>query len=492
MTLNSIQFVVFLSICVLIYYLIPAKCRYLFLLISSWVFYAAYDLSFLIWILLSIGSSYICALLMANDVGRKKIYAVIGAGTSIVLLLYFKYGNFIIDNFIGFFSFFNLNIPVNKKDIIIPIAISYYTLQVIAYIFDVYYSKIEPEKNFFKYALFISFFPKLISGPIEKPSTFLEEIHRNDKGKGRGQNLYNIWGGVLLFIFGLFTKMVIADRIAVIANTVFKHFYIYGSFELFIGMIAYSIQIYSDFYSYSLMALGMSKMFGYTVTNNFNAPYFSRSIKEFWRRWHISLSQWLKDYIYIPLGGNRCNVLCRYRNLFITFLVSGIWHGASWNYVFWGGLHGIYQIIGSIIAPYRAKVEKQIKSSSISYKLGKVLTTYLLVSFAWIFFRIDNFSEGLFFIKRLFTKINLWAIFDGSLFTLGLDAKEIAILIIGLIVVFLVDIVLFRTKKTVDLFIEEQTLLFQIMFTVGLVVSIILFGAYGEGYIENQFIYFQF
>lgn len=205
MTLNSIQFVVFLSICVLIYYLIPAKCRYLFLLISSWVFYAAYDLSFLIWILLSIGSSYICALLMANDVGRKKIYAVIGAGTSIVLLLYFKYGNFIIDNFIGFFSFFNLNIPVNKKDIIIPIAISYYTLQVIAYIFDVYYSKIEPEKNFFKYALFISFFPKLISGPIEKPSTFLEEIHRNDKGKGRGQNLYNIWGGgVAIYIWAVY------------------------------------------------------------------------------------------------------------------------------------------------------------------------------------------------------------------------------------------------------------------------------------------------
>lgn len=286
--------------------------------------------------------------------------------------------------------------------------------------------------------------------------------------------------------------MVIADRIAVIANTVFKQFYIYGSFELFIGMIAYSIQIYSDFYSYSLMALGMSKMFGYTVTNNFNAPYFSQSIKEFWRRWHISLSQWLKDYVYIPLGGNRCSVLCQYRNIFITFLVSGIWHGASWNYVFWGVLHGIYQIIGSIIAPYRAKIEKHIKSSSISYKLGKVLTTYLLVSFAWIFFRIDNFSDGLFFIKRLFTKINLWAIFDGSLFTLGLDAKDITILIIGLIIVFLADKVLFRTKKTIDLFIEEQTLLFQIMCTVGLVVAIVLFGAYGEGYIENQFIYFQF
>lgn len=204
MTINSIEFVVFLSICVLIYYIIPAKCRYLFLLISSWIFYAAYDLSFLIWILLSIGSSYVCALLMTNGVGRK-IYAVIGAGTSIVLLLFFKYGNFIIGNFIGFFSFFNLHISVNKKDIIVPIAISYYTLQVIAYIFDVYYSKIEPEKNIFKYALFISFFPKLISGPIEKPSTFLKEIHRNDKGTIRGQSLYNIWGGVFtIYIWAVY------------------------------------------------------------------------------------------------------------------------------------------------------------------------------------------------------------------------------------------------------------------------------------------------
>lgn len=487
MALNSIEFCLFLVLSVLIYYAMPNKKRYLVLLIASYFFYATYNVVFLFWMLFSTISTYVCAILVDYDSVRKKLYVVTGIGINIIILLYFKYFNFIIDNVNYAINIFDLNFHISKRSILLPIAISYYTLQVIAYMVDVYNLKIVPEKNFFKYALFVSFFPKLISGPIEKPVSFFQNFGKDDK-----KAMINIYRGGLLFLFGIFIKMVVADRIAILANTVFDHFYIYESFELFIGLIAYSIQIYCDFNSYSLMALGMAKIFGYSITNNFNAPYFSKTIKEFWRRWHISLSQWLKEYIYIPLGGSRCNKLCKYRNILITFIVSGIWHGASWNFICWGGIHGLYQIVESVLEPYREKIEKHLKSTSVSYKLIQVISTYFLVSFAWLFFRTNDIADSILFIKRLFTRINIWAVFDGAIFNLGIDSKEMIVLVIGLAVVFMVDKILFYTGETFDLFIEKQILIFQVTCIVLLVVSVIVFGVYGEGYAESQFIYFQF
>ena len=293
-------------------------------------------------------------------------------------------------------------------------------------------------------------------------------------------------------LWGIFVKMVIADRSAILVNTVFDSYVSYYSVELFVAAILYSIQIYCDFMSYSTVAVGAAQVLGFSITDNFNTPYFSRSIKEFWRRWHISLSMWFRNYLYIPLGGNRCSKAKKYFNLMVTFLVSGLWHGANWTFIAWGGIHGLYQVVGEMLSPLRKKFGINIRIQCFSYKLGSVLITFLLTTFAWIFFRAASISDGCYYIKRMFFKIDLWALSDGTLYTLGLDRIEMNILAAGLVILFLVDLLRHLKNKRIDIFLESQNLWFRWTIVFAFMYAIIIFGKYGVDFDAQQFIYLQF
>lgn len=357
---------------------------------------------------------------------------------------------------------------------------------------DVYRGEIKAEKNLFRYALFVSFFPQLVAGPIERSKNLLIQVNHVDQMK-----LWNpekILRGCILMLWGFFQKMVIADRAAILADQVYDSYWMYGSIELILATVLFAVQIYCDFGSYSLIAIGAAKIMGFQLMENFNTPYFSRSIKEFWQRWHISLSTWFRDYLYISLGGNRCSRIRRYRNIMITFLVSGFWHGASWSFIVWGGLHGFYQIIGDISHPWKANVIQKyhIKAESFSYKLGQALVTFVLADFAWIFFRMNSLRQSLDFIKNMFVRWNPWVLFDQSLYNLGLNQGEIHILLVSLIILFLTDLIRYKKKITLDIFLERQCLWFRWGVVFFLFFFILIYGIYGPAFDATQFIYFQF
>lgn len=295
-------------------------------------------------------------------------------------------------------------------------------------------------------------------------------------------------------LWGFFQKMVIADRVSVIVDQVYDAYWMYGSIELIVATILFATQIYCDFASYSLIAIGAAKVMGFQLMENFNTPYFSRSIKEFWQRWHVSLSTWFRDYLYIPLGGNRCSTIRRYFNIMVTFLVSGLWHGASWSFIVWGGLHGVCQILGDLIKPWKEKIidRFQVKTKSFSYKLGEIILTFILVDFTWIFFRMNSLRYSLEFIFRIFDHWNSWVLFDQSLYNLGLNQSEIHILFVSLMILFFVDLVRYKRNITLDVFLEGQCLWFRWLTIFFMLFFIIIFGVYGPDFDAKQFIYFQF
>lgn len=374
----------------------------------------------------------------------------------------------------------------------LPVGISFYTFQALGYIIDVYRGEIKAERNLFRYALFVSFFPQLVAGPIERSKNLLEQIRKIPSRKN--VSFENVVNGFTMILYGLFLKMVLADRISILVNTVFGQVFMYGTIELVIGAIGFAIQIYCDFGSYSLIAIGTAQVMGFELMENFNTPYFAHSIKDFWRRWHISLSSWLRDYLYIPLGGNRHGKIRKYINIMVTFLMSGLWHGASWNYVIWGGLHGIYQVIGEMTNPLRGKIQNILKINTTcdSYRLWQVGSTFFLTTFAWIFFRADSLKDALYYISRMVTKWNPWVMFDGGIYELGLNQVEWQIFIIAVVVLLMVDLVRYRRGKRIDIYLAEQNIVFRYVILLLLCLAIFVWGEYGLDFAENQFIYFQF
>lgn len=295
-------------------------------------------------------------------------------------------------------------------------------------------------------------------------------------------------------LWGYFQKLVIADRLAVFVDEIFNSWYFYGTVELVLAAAAFSIQLYCDFASYSTIAIGAAKVMGFTLMENFDTPYFAKSIQEFWRRWHISLSTWFKDYLYIPLGGSRCGRLRRHINMMITFLVSGLWHGASWHFVVFGAIHGMYQVIGAETAEIRKKITDRlgVKRESFSFGLGQILVTYALTASSMIIFRASSLSQAFGIFKRIFTKPDPWALTDGSLFILGINYAQRDILAAALVIMLLVSILRYWKKETLDVFLAKQCLWFRWLVVLILVIFIFLFGVYGPGFDANQFIYFQF
>ena len=389
-------------------------------------------------------------------------------------------------------SVFGITIKETRLDILLPVGISFYTFQAIGYMFDVYRGNVKVEYNFIRYALFVSFFPQLVAGPIERSGNLLSQLEAVSHKKS--WDFERVTRGLLLMLWGFFMKMVIADRAAVLVNQVFDIYYMFNGIALFLAMFLFAIQIYCDFASYSIIAMGASKVIGIELMVNFEAPFFSKSVGEFWRRWHISLSSWFRDYVYIPLGGNRCSKGRKYFNNILTFGISGLWHGASWNFVLWGLIQGVLIVVGDILRPYKKRITDfyNVKVNSYGYKFFQIMTTFSFFMFSLVIFRAKTIKDAFYYIQRMFIEFDIWSLSNESIYTLGLDKKEMGILWMGIFILFLVDLYYQRKKAFFDTLIKEQCLAVQYLAVAVILVMVIVFGVYGEGYDATQFIYFQF
>ncbi len=393
MIYNSFNFLVIFPLIFILYYAIPAKnknARNVFLLTVSYLLYINWTPVYALILAFVTFVTYGCAIKLKNS-KRPKVLLVLGILISLLPLLFFKYFTFVNESIRDLLSLVGLRCRLAGLNWAIPVGISFYTFQALGYFWDVYYKRINAEKDILTYALFVSFFPSILSGPINKASLVIPQI-RNLRPYFDYKRAVE---GLKYLLWGMFMKVVVADRVALYVDTIFPNYLNYSGLTCFVASVFYSIQIYSDFAGYSFMAIGVGKILGFELTENFRRPYFSVSVTDFWRRWHISLSTWLKDYVYIPLGGSRCSRIRSYWNIFVTFLVSGIWHGANWTFVVWGILHGLFQIIEKILG--QQKCEYGLIGKAI-----KICITFLLVNFAWIFFRMPTLTDAYGFVLRIF------------------------------------------------------------------------------------------
>lgn len=494
MLFNSFQFLIFFPAVTLIYFIIPKKLRYIWLLIASYFFYMCWNVKYIVLIAASTGITWFCGLMLGRcgKPGGKKLIVAGGVLSNLFILFFFKYFDFFLDNINRLLKVFHLTMLDNPFSFLLPVGISFYIFQALGYLIDVYRGDTEPERNLLRYALFVSFFPQLVAGPVERSGRLLKQLRDVDKIKL--WNYDRIASGFVMMVWGLFQKMVIADRLAIFVDAVFSNVHACGTVETVLGAVAFSFQIYCDFAGYSAVAIGAARVMGFELMENFNTPYFAVSIADFWHRWHISLSTWFRDYVYIPLGGNRRGKGKKYRNLLVTFLASGLWHGASWTYVVWGGLHGLYQIIGEVLKPVKTKVMEKcgVRTEAESFRLGQIILTFCLTAFAWIFFRAETLSGAFYYLQRMFTRWNPWVLFDRSLYTWGLDMVEFHILMAALAVLLLVDLVRYRKQMDIGCFLQKQNLWFSWAVVILLVISILVYGEYGINFDSKQFIYFAF
>lgn len=394
MIYNSFLFLVCFPLIFLLYYLIPAKYqkgRNIFLLVVSYILYINWKPVYALILLGVTGITYLSALKIERNKEHAKQIMIIGVALGLLPLLFYKYFNFINEQVYVLLSFVGLRYELHGLNWAVPVGISFFTFQAIGYVWDVYYKRIGAERDFLTYALFISFFPSILSGPINKASLVIPQL----KNLRPYFDYTKAVEGLRMILWGMFMKVVVADRMGLYVDTVLPNYMNYTGVTCFAASVFYTIQIYSDFAGYSLMAIGVGKTLGFELTENFRRPYFAVSVTDFWRRWHISLSTWLKDYVYIPLGGSRCSKMRNYWNIFVTFLVSGIWHGANWTFIVWGIWHGLFQII-----------EKMLGQQKCNYgwigKCIKIIVTFLLVNFAWIFFRMPTLGDACGVIARMF------------------------------------------------------------------------------------------
>ncbi len=500
MLFNSIDFLVFFPFVVLVYFIIPRKIKYIWLLITSYYFYMSWNPKYILLMMSStfftwvtgLGLEYFRIKKAEKSKYMQKVCIAICCIINLGILAFFKYFDFILDNLNIVLFQAGMHLVEKPFDVILPVGISFYTFQALSYIIDVYRGNVQVERNLVKYALFVSFFPQLVAGPIERTGNLLKQIKEIPYRKS--MEYERITNGLICMLYGYFMKMVIADRVSIMVDQVFDQWFIYGTVELVIAAIGFSIQIYCDFSSYSMIAIGAAQVMGFQLMENFAAPYYSRSIKDFWRRWHISLSSWFRDYVYIPLGGNRCKKWKRYLNLMVTFLASGLWHGANWTYVFWGGIHGLYQIVGEILKPLKEKIYPNlgVKVNSISYKVGQVFITFILTDIAWVFFRSKDISSAVGYIKNIFLRWNPWVIADRSLYNLGLTNYEWNVLLVALVLLVIVDVVRKVTGQRIDTFLDTQGALVKGATVIFMLLMIGIFGQYGGEFDAKQFIYFQF
>ena len=487
MLFNSLTFLIFLIIVLSLYYILPYKYRWYLLLIGSCIFYMAWRIEFIFLILFSSFFNYYIGLLIERYEKNSKLILTIGLIINFLILFIFKYSIFINHSFMSIYNYFNIPYPIKDFDIVLPMGISFYTFQATSYTIDIYRKRYKAEKNILKLSLYIMFFPQLVAGPIERADNLLNQLFLNHKF-----NIYNISIGIKIMLIGYFKKIVIADRVAILVNTVYNSPYDYNGISFIIATIFFAIQLYCDFSGYSDIAIGCSKLFGIDLMENFKSPYFSKSVKEFWTRWHISLSSWFKDYLYIPLGGNRKGTLRTYYNLMVTFLVSGIWHGANWTFVLWGGLNGLYQIIGDLKNKLIRIIGFNIKNQYINKFLDifRILITFILICFSLIFFRANTVKDAFYIVNNLFSDINvindIQYLYNVSI-ELGLNIFEILMVIFCIVILFFIEI--FEYKQRIYVSLNKLPFFIRFIFYYIIAIIIISMGVFSNA---GQFIYFQF
>lgn len=482
MLFNSVDFAVFLPVVFIIYWYILIKrlaFQNLFLVAASYFFYGWWDWRFLSLIFFSTIVDYTVGmrLVKVNTPSKRKILLLTSIVVNLGFLGFFKYYNFFLDNFIAAFSFFGTEIKASSLNIILPVGISFYTFQTLSYTIDIYRRKIEPTKNFIAFTAFVSFFPQLVAGPIERASNLIPQFVRK-----RTFDYSKAVDGARQILWGLFKKMVIADNCAEIVNLIFNNSGDYSGSTLLLGAVFFAFQIYGDFSGYSDIAIGTARLFGIDLMRNFAYPYFSRDIAEFWRRWHISLSTWFRDYLYIPLGGSRGSTLMKIRNIFIIFIVSGFWHGANWTFIAWGALNAVFFMPLLLTRSNRNHLDivAQGKNLPDLREISQMILTFLLTVFAWIFFRSANLEQAF----SIFGEI-----FSSSLFTIPeFMGRTRALMVILLIIFFMILEWKGRDQQyaiaALGLNWKKQ---YRYAFYYSIIICIFLLG--GK---EQEFIYFQF
>ena len=479
MLFNSLAYAVFLPIVFAVYWMLPHRYRWILLLVSSCYFYMSWKPEYIVLIAFTTLVSFFCGILIgkAGKAWQKKLYLILTLTACLGVLFFFKYFNFLSQSMADLIGLFTpAPHPVTVK-LLLPVGISFYTFQTLSYVIDVYRNRIEPERHLGIYAAFISFFPQLVAGPIERAGNLLPQI-RAEKHFDYDTAIY----GARQILWGLFKKIAVADVLAYYVDTAYGNLSACSGADCLIAVFFFTVQIYCDFSGYSDIAIGSARLFGIRLMTNFSSPYFSLSVREFWSRWHISLSTWFKDYVYIPLGGNRCSRRKNYRNIMLTFLASGLWHGASWTYVIWGGMHGLAQI-----------AEKALHTDRLrKSRTGKVLSWFLVFvfcNFAWVFFRADTFRDAFLMIGRCFSGLPDLSCYLHS--NMGFDLKACATAFLLSLFVGLFDFFSLKTDLIAEFGkLEKGRRIAGILVEYALIAVIIY--SIRHGVDMNQFVYFQF
>ncbi|MBE6920597.1 MAG: MBOAT family protein [Ruminococcaceae bacterium] len=486
MAVISLSFLTFCAVTITGYFIVPMKIRLYWLLAANLFFYGCFGLEAFLPIGITILSTYVCArivggLIDKGRVGSAKAVLIFTLVLNLGILGIVKYLNYSL-SLLGRFLVFE----ISEVSLIVPLGIAFYSMQAAGYCIDVYRKKYAPERNFWKYTLYMTFFPIIMQGPISRydqlsPSLFTQHRFSFERMKS----------GLSLVLWGLFKKMVIADRAAIIANQVFGHYAEYSGAEIIVAALMYTVQIYTDFSGCVDISRGIAEVLGISLVDNFDHPYFSTSIKDFWRRWHRSLSSWFRDYLYIPLGGSRKGNVRKYINLLIVFFFSGLWHGVGVHYIAWGILQGVYQIVGERTqkARYRLYDACGINRESRVFRFGQSLVTFGLVTVSWVFFRADGLITALKMLKSAVFGYP-WLLTNGALLKLGLDGMDWNVLVLSLGVLLAVS--LLQERMSVRQALERHSFWIRYPVYIAAVMTILIFGIYGPGYDAAQFLYMQF
>lgn len=496
MLFNSLDYLVFFPIVVLLYFAIPAKylkLRNAWLLLASYYFYMNWNAAYA---LLLFGSTFITYLAgLWIDAARRKDKTVLAKwilggsfAVNLGILFFYKYANFFVQNCNRLLGIAGRQERIPAFDILLPVGISFYIFQALGYTMDVYRGKTKATKNLFRYMLFVSFFPQLVAGPIERSDNLLGQFAEKHTFE-----VDRVREGLLLMLWGLFMKIVIADNAAVYVNAVYGDYMAYTGVEIILATVLFAFQIYCDFAGYSYLAIGSAKVLGFRLMENFRAPYQAVSVKDFWSRWHISLTGWFRDYLYIPLGGNRKGKARKYLNTLIIFFASGMWHGAAWNYIIWGVLNGVYRVVEDATEGFRkkAKAKLHVDESRFSYRLGCGLITFFLIDFTWLFFRAESVGQAFAIMKQIVVSLQFPQIFGLAVNRMGFSMQQLTALIVAFLILAVVDVLKNRYQDVCAL-VMKQGAWFRWLVYLGLLFMIMMYGAYGMDYTQTEFIYFQF
>ncbi len=490
MLFNSWEFILFFPIVSVLYFIIPRVLKNFWLLIASYYFYMSWNPVYALLMMFSTVVTFFSGRVIqkSDTILRKKTIVALSFTINLGILFFFKYANFLIGNINFLFKSASINQTIIPLNVILPVGISFYTFQALSYTVDTYKNNIAAEKSFINYALFVSFFPQLVAGPIEKSRDLLPQLSRFSKF-----DVERCKSGLYLILWGFFQKLFISNKLAVIVDNVYNNYKQFSGFHFWIASFAFAIQIYTDFSAYTDIATGCARILGFDLSRNFLRPYFSKSIAEFWRRWHITLGAWFKEYVYFPLGGSRVSKKKMYRNILIVFLLSGLWHGASWTFVIWGFIHAFYQIIGDFLKPIRIKITKLLKVDvkSTYFKVWQVTIVFILVTISWVFFRAKSLIQAKYIIKRMFL-IDLRALFDIDLFFKAIKYSSNALLFVMINVMILLIVSLLRRNKSINKLISSQHFLVRYSFYIILMTALVFYWVSGQSLVNTTFIYFQF